>query len=127
MTIGGQGWGICCWKRWCCAREEGIKRLRAVVLLLDNTPMLRVLQRYGWVLAAPTEDFSVAFLEISAIGGMPGWPAVSAGRRVLVERRGPPAAPGAPAHPVLGTLALLASPGLRTCRNLRPSEGTWIG
>ena len=31
--------------------------------------MLCVLQRYGWVLAAPTEDFSVAFLEISAIGG----------------------------------------------------------
>jgi hypothetical protein len=49
--------------------------------------MLRLLQRYGWVLAAPTEDFSVAFLEISAAGGMPGWPAGSAGRRVLVERR----------------------------------------
>jgi len=61
--------------------------LRAVVLL-GNTPMLRLLQRYSWVLAAPAEDFSVAFLEISAIGGMPGWPSVSAGRRVLVERRG---------------------------------------
>jgi len=58
------------------------------VVLLDNTAMLRVLQCYGWVLAAPTEDFSVAFLEIPAIGGMPGWWAVSAGRRVLVERRG---------------------------------------
>ena len=68
------------------AREEGLERLRAVVLLA-NTPMLRLLQHYGWALAAPTEDYSVAFLEISAVGGMPGWPADSAGRRVLVERR----------------------------------------
>ena len=68
------------------AREVGLERLRAVVLLA-NTPMLRLLQHYGWVLAARTEDFSVAFLEISAVGGMPGWPAGSAGRRVLVERR----------------------------------------
>jgi GNAT superfamily N-acetyltransferase len=68
------------------AGEDGLDRLRAVVLL-ENTPMLRLLQRYGWVLAAPIEDFSVAHLEISAIGGMPGWPADSAGRRVLVERR----------------------------------------
>jgi L-amino acid N-acyltransferase YncA len=67
------------------AREVELERLRAVVLLA-NTPMLRLLQRYGWVLAAPTEDFSVAFLEISTAGGMPGWPAGSAGRRVLVER-----------------------------------------
>jgi acetyltransferase len=85
------------------ARAEGVQRLRAVVLLA-NTPMLRLLQHYGWVLAAPTADFSVAFLEISASGGMPGWPAdragrgqqsagrggqgqQGAGRRVLVERR----------------------------------------
>jgi RimJ/RimL family protein N-acetyltransferase len=68
------------------ARAEGLERLRAVVLLA-NTPMLRLLQRYGWMLADPTEDFSVAFLEISAVGGMPGWPAGTAGRRVLVERR----------------------------------------
>jgi RimJ/RimL family protein N-acetyltransferase len=88
------------------ARAEGLERLRAVVLLA-NTPMLRLLQHYGWVLAAPTADFSVAFLEISVSGGMPGWPADSegrrgqgqpgegrrgqgqpgAGRRVLVERR----------------------------------------
>ncbi len=78
------------------ARAEGLERLRAVVLL-TNTPRLRLLQHYGWVLAAPTADFSVAFLEISACGGMPGWPAdragrwgqgqQSAGRRVLVERR----------------------------------------
>jgi GNAT superfamily N-acetyltransferase len=69
------------------AREEGIRRLRAVVFL-DNTPMLRVLQRHGWVLAAPTECSAVAFLEISAVGGMQGWPAATAGRRVLVEPRG---------------------------------------
>jgi L-amino acid N-acyltransferase YncA len=68
------------------AREQGLERLRAVVLLA-NSAMLRLLQSYGWVLAARTEDFSVAFLEISAAGGMPGWPAGSAGRRVLVERR----------------------------------------
>ena len=59
------------------ARGERLERLRAVVLLA-NTPMLRLLQSYGWGLAAPTEDFSVAFLEISAAGGMPGWPAGSA-------------------------------------------------
>lgn len=68
------------------ARQDRLERLRAVILL-RNTPMLRLLQRYGWVLAAPTEDFSVACLEISAAGGMPGWPAESAGQRVLVERR----------------------------------------
>jgi GNAT superfamily N-acetyltransferase len=68
------------------ARADGFERLRAIVLL-DNTRMLRLLQRYGWVLAAPTEDFTVACLEISAVGGMPGWPAASTGQRVLVERR----------------------------------------
>jgi protein lysine acetyltransferase len=69
------------------ARAGGFERLRAVVLL-SNTPMLRLLQHYGWVLAAPIEEFSVACLEISAVGGMPGWPEASAGQRVLVERRG---------------------------------------
>jgi RimJ/RimL family protein N-acetyltransferase len=68
------------------ARSEGLERLHAVVLPA-NTPMLRLLQHYGWVLAAPTEDFSVAFLEISTVGGMPAWPGGSAGRQVLVERR----------------------------------------
>jgi GNAT superfamily N-acetyltransferase len=68
------------------AREDGLRRLRAIVLL-DNKPMLRLLQHYGWVLADATEDF-VACLEISAVGGMPGWPAQSAGQRVLVEQRG---------------------------------------
>ena len=68
------------------AREDGLDRLRAAVLL-DNTAMLRLLQRYGWVLAAATEEFSVACLEISVTGGMPSWPAGSVGRRVLVERR----------------------------------------
>ncbi len=68
------------------AREDGFARLRAVVLL-GNTPMLRLLQHYGWVLAAQTEDFSVACMEISTRGGMPGWPAGGVGQRVLVERR----------------------------------------
>ena len=69
------------------AREDGLERLRAIVLL-DNTPMLRLLQRYGWVLAGPVEEYSVACLEISVTGEMPGWPAGSEGRRVLVERHG---------------------------------------
>ena len=68
------------------AGEDGLTRLRAMVLL-SNKPMLRLLQHYGWVLADATEDFSEACLEISAVGGMPGWPAESAGQRVLVERR----------------------------------------
>jgi GNAT superfamily N-acetyltransferase len=68
------------------AREDGLKRLRATVLL-GNKPMLRLLQHYGWALADAIEDYSVACLEISAAGGMPGWPAESAGQRVLVERR----------------------------------------
>jgi GNAT superfamily N-acetyltransferase len=68
------------------ARDDGLQRLRATVLL-SNKPMLRLLQRYGWALAEATEDFSVACLEISAVGGMPGWPAERTGQRVLVERR----------------------------------------
>jgi GNAT superfamily N-acetyltransferase len=68
------------------AREDGLQRLRAMVLL-SNKPMLRLLQHYGWVLADAIEDFTEACLEISAVGGMPGWPAESAGQRVLVERR----------------------------------------
>ena len=68
------------------ARTDGFARLRAAVLL-SNTAMLRLLQRYGWVLAAPVEEFTVACLEISVTGGMPGWPAGSTGQRVLVERR----------------------------------------
>ena len=69
------------------ACADGMQRLRAIVLLV-NTPMLRLLQRYGWVLAGPTEDYSVACLEISATGGMPGWAGRGGGRRVLVERQG---------------------------------------
>ena len=73
------------------AREDGLKRLRAIVLL-DNKPMLRLLQHYGWVLADATEDF-VACLEISAVGGMPGSagavrrPAGAGGTARLVRRR----------------------------------------
>jgi GNAT superfamily N-acetyltransferase len=70
------------------ARAAGLERLRAVVSLA-NAAMLHLLAPYGWVLAGPTEDYSVACLEISAIGGMPGWPAAAAaGQRVLVEQRG---------------------------------------
>ena len=69
------------------ARESGLKRLRAVISLA-NAPMLHLLAPYGWVLAEPADDYSTACLEISTIGGMPGWPATSAGRRVVVEQRG---------------------------------------
>lgn len=69
------------------ASGSRIERLRAVVSL-SNARMLHLLAPYGWVLAEPTDDFSVACLEISATGGMPGWPAAGTGRRVLVEQRG---------------------------------------
>lgn len=70
-----------------CAGESGLERLSALVSLA-NTAMLQLLEPYGWVLAEPADGFSVVSLEISAIGGMPGWPAGTAGRRVLVERHG---------------------------------------
>ena len=69
------------------APASRIERLRAVVSL-SNTAMLHVLAPYGWVLAEPTDECSTACLEISATGGMPGWPARGTGRRVLVEQRG---------------------------------------
>jgi GNAT superfamily N-acetyltransferase len=68
------------------ARDSGLERLRAVVSL-SNAPMLHLLEPCGWALAGPT-DLGVACLEISVIGGMPGWPADVAGRKVLVEQRG---------------------------------------
>lgn len=68
------------------ARARGLVRLRAVVSLA-NTAMLRLIEPFGWVLAEPT-DLAVAYLEISVVGGMPGWPARRAGQRILVERRG---------------------------------------
>ena len=69
------------------ARQAGLDRLQATVLTA-NSPMLHLLQRYGWALAAPTEGGTVACMEISVTGGIPGWPAGSAGKRVLVERSG---------------------------------------
>jgi acetyltransferase len=69
------------------APASRIQRLRAIVSL-SNTAMLKLLAPYGWVLAEPTDDYSIACLEISAAGGMPGWPAGVTGRRVLVEQRG---------------------------------------
>ena len=64
-----------------------IERLRAVVSL-SNAAMLHLLAPYGWVLAEATDECATACLEISAAGGMPGWPAGATGRRVLVEQRG---------------------------------------
>lgn len=69
------------------AAAAGIERLRAVVSI-SNAPMLHLLAPFGWVLAEPTDTAAIACLEISATGGMPGWPADCTGRRVLVEQRG---------------------------------------
>jgi GNAT superfamily N-acetyltransferase len=69
------------------APASRIERLRAIVSL-SNAAMLHLLAPYGWVLAEPTDECSIACLEISATGGMPGWPAGVTGRRVLVEQRG---------------------------------------
>ena len=69
------------------ARASGLGRLSAVVSL-SNDAMLHLLARYGSVLTEPADESFVVSLEISATGGMPGWPPASAGRRILVERRG---------------------------------------
>ncbi len=69
------------------AAASGIGRLRAV-LNLSNSRMLHLLAPYGWALTEPVEGYSVACLEISTAGGMPGWPAAATGRRVLVEQQG---------------------------------------
>ena len=79
----GSSWGS--WRQR--APASRIERLRAIVSL-SNAAMLHLLAPYGWVLAEPTDDYSTACLEISATGGMPGWPAGGTGRRVLVEQRG---------------------------------------
>ena len=68
------------------AGQSGIKRLRAVVSL-TNGPMLRLMTGYDWTLAEPTDECAVACLEISATGGMPGWPEDVNGQRILVEQK----------------------------------------
>lgn len=67
------------------ARAAGLDRLSAMVSL-NNAPMLRLLEPYGWILAEPT-DVATASLEISACGGTPGWPEGEPGRKVLIEQR----------------------------------------
>lgn len=69
------------------AAAAGLDRLQAIVSL-DNSPMLRLLGRDPWVLAEATDQCRMATLEISATGGVPGWPPASSGPRILVERRG---------------------------------------
>jgi GNAT superfamily N-acetyltransferase len=68
------------------AREDGRSRVRAEVML-GNTPMVCLMQRYGCAVTEYT-GYSEASLEVSATGGMPGWPKARTGRRVLVEQRG---------------------------------------
>ena len=69
------------------AKASGLERLSAVVNI-TNATMLHLLTRYGSALTEPADESFVVSLEISATGGMPGWPKASAGRRILVERRG---------------------------------------
>jgi N-acetylglutamate synthase-like GNAT family acetyltransferase len=68
------------------AAATGLEKLQAVVNL-DNTAMLRLLDRHPWVLAEATDECRMATLEISATGGVPGWPPGRSGQRILVERR----------------------------------------
>ena len=69
------------------AARAGLARLSAVVDV-SNGPMLHLLTRRGWVLTEPADECLVVRVEVSATGGMPGWPRAATGRRVLVERRG---------------------------------------
>jgi GNAT superfamily N-acetyltransferase len=78
------------------ANAAGLDRLSAVVILSNDT-MLHLLTRYGSALTEPADENFVVCLEISATGGMPGWPPRDAatgqrdaatGQRILVERRG---------------------------------------
>jgi GNAT superfamily N-acetyltransferase len=69
------------------ADAAGLERLSAVVSLTNDT-MLHLLMRYGTALTEPADESCVVCLEISATGGMPGWPRTPAGQRILVERRG---------------------------------------
>ena len=68
------------------AKASGLERLSAVVNITNET-MLHLLTRYGSALTEPADESFVVCLEISATGGMPGWPRAS-GQRILVERRG---------------------------------------
>ena len=68
------------------AKASGLERLSAVVNVANET-MLHLLTRYGSALTEPADESFVVCLEISATGGMPGWPRTS-GQRILVERRG---------------------------------------
>ena len=68
------------------AKASGLERLSAVVNITNET-MLHLLTRYGSALTEPADESFVVCLEISATGGMPGWPRTS-GQRILVERRG---------------------------------------
>jgi len=69
------------------AGQTGLKRLSGDVFL-GNAPMLRLMRRYGCAVTMPADDLNEICLEISVTGGMPGWSAGTAGRRVLVEQHG---------------------------------------
>ena len=59
------------------ANAAGLDRLNAVVMLSNDT-MLHLLTRYGSALTEPADENFVVSLEISATGGMPGWPRAAA-------------------------------------------------
>ena len=57
------------------AKASGLERLSAVVNIANDT-MLHLLTRYGSALTEPADESFVVSLEISATGGMPGWPRI---------------------------------------------------
>lgn len=65
------------------AAAHGVDRLLAVVRA-DNVAMLKTLRSIGSAVVEPVDDM-VVVVEVSCVDGMPGWPARTAGRRVLVE------------------------------------------
>jgi hypothetical protein len=69
------------------AKAAGLERLSAVVSL-TNDAMMHLLTSCGSALTEPADESFVVNLEISAVGGMPGWPRAAPGQRILVERRG---------------------------------------
>ena len=55
------------------AKVSRLERLSAVVNITNET-MLHLLTRYGSALTEPADESFIVCLEISATGGMPGWP-----------------------------------------------------
>jgi len=68
------------------AGEHGIANLRAVVMR-ENRPMLRLIERHGYA-SIDQPDWAIVEATVSTHGGRPSWPPVHAKRRLLVESCG---------------------------------------